>query len=256
MSLIKNILAFKNWPIFYAGRYGLLQREFEIRDRHGIRLKVRPHTDDLMIVKSNFVTRHYIRGFVPIGRDSIVVDVGAHIGSFSLIAARTARKVLAFEPEPSNYRMLKKNMELNDMKNLSIFEMAVSGASGYQSLSIYEESSTGNHSLFRTDSKKVVERRVETISLKEIMRKEGLSRVDFLKLDCEGAEHDILREMDPETAARIMGIAMETHRVPGDSSIDLSAALRRLGFEVRVEQDGGYLYARRTARSLPGEGVR
>ena len=120
MSLIKNIAAFKNWYMFYVGRYGLLRKEIEMIHRSGVRIKLRPNTDDLRIVKSNFVTKHYTKDFVPITKDSIVVDVGAHIGSFSLMAARDARKVLAFEPEPINYQMLKKNMELNNLENMAI----------------------------------------------------------------------------------------------------------------------------------------
>ena len=248
MSLVKNVGAFKNWYMFYAGRFGFFHKEFEMRHRSGIRVKVRPGTDDLMIVKSNWVTKHYMRDFVPIRKDSIVIDVGAHIGSFSILAATMARRVLAFEPEPSNYRMLKKNRDLNRLENLSLFEMAVSGSDGHQALSVYEASSTGNHSLYAMGSKRVVERDVETISLREIMKREGLPQVDFLKLDCEGAEHDILRKMSPETAAKIRCVAMETHRVPTDFSIDIPSRLQELGFEVRVEQNGGYVYAKQAAR--------
>ncbi len=42
MSVIKNIAAFKNWPLFYAARYGLLRDEFEIIHRSGIRIRLRP----------------------------------------------------------------------------------------------------------------------------------------------------------------------------------------------------------------------
>jgi FkbM family methyltransferase len=245
MSIIKNIAAFKNWPVFYAGRYGLLRNEFELIHRNGIRIRVRPHTDDLKIAKSNFVTMHYIRDFVPITKDSIVVDVGAHIGSFSVMAARIAYRVLAYEPEPSNYQMLKKNAELNKLSNLTPFEMGVSGSSGYQEFCTYEDGSTGTHFLSQKGSHHAVKKRVQTISLEDIINKEGLSRIDFLKLDCEGAEHDILRNMSLETAAQIRGIAMEAHGVHIDSSIDIPARLGEIGFEVKTEHHGGYVYARR-----------
>jgi len=248
MSIVKNIIAFKNWPLFYAGRYGFLRSEFEMIHRSGIRIKVRPHTDDLKIVKSNFVTMHYIRDFVPITKGSIVVDVGAHIGSFSLIAAKSADRVLAFEPEPSNCEMLKKNVELNDLKNVKIFEMAVSGSSGYQELYAFENGSTGTHFLCKEDSTDLphrMKKKVPTISLEDIIKREGLSQIDFLKLDCEGAEHDILRRMSLDTAAKIKGIAMETHRVSPEFSLDIPARLREIGFEVRTEHLGGYVYARR-----------
>ncbi len=247
MSFLKNVAAFKNWPLLYAHRYGWVRREFEMIHRSGVKMRLRPDTDDLTIVKSNFVTKHYFRDFVPIRKESIVVDVGAHIGSFSIMASRRAQRVLAFEPEPSNFQMLKRNVELNLCKNISIFEMAVSGRGGYQEIHIDGKGSTGSHSLYqgiRTAEKK---RRVQTVSLDEMIKKEGLSRIDFLKLDCEGAEHEILREIRFETAARIRGMAMETHRVSDTSLIDIPGRLRELGFEVKIEHRGGYVYAWRAA---------
>ena len=232
MSVIKNIAAFKNWPLYYAARYGLLRHEFEMVHRNGIKLKLRPHTDDLKIVKSNWVTRHYIRDFIPITKDSVVVDVGAHIGAFSVMAAKMASGVLSFEPEPSNFQMLKRNVELNSVKNISIFEMAVTGGSGDQSLLVYEDGSTGTHSLYGSGEglTGMREIQVKAISIEEIIEKEGLSRIDFLKLDCEGAEHDILRNMSSDSAAKIMYMAMETHAVQRGVLIDLPCQTSGTGF--------------------------
>jgi FkbM family methyltransferase len=244
MSVIKNIAAFKNWPTFYAGRYGLLHNEFEIIHRSGIRIMVRPHTDDLRIVKSNWVTRHYIRDFIPIKKDSIVVDVGAHIGSFTIIAATLASRVIVYEPVASNYEMLTKNVKLNGLQNVSIFEMAVSEVSGFSDIYIYDDASTGTHTLYKTSNTSLT-KRIQTISLDEIITKESLPTIDFLKLDCEGAEHEILKNISQETAIKIRSIVMETHRINFKSSIDIIARLRELGFEVRVEHGGGYVYARK-----------
>jgi FkbM family methyltransferase len=191
---------------------------------------------------------HYIRDFVPITKDSVVVDMGAHIGSFSPIAARSADRVLAYEPEPMNYQMLKKNVEFNHLKNLTIFEMAVSGSSGYQDICAYVDGSTGSHSLYKKDSNHMVKKRVQTISLEDIIERERLSRIDFLKLDCEGTEHDIFRKMSFDTATPIRSIVMEAHRVPPEFSIDIPARLKELGFEVRTEHHGGYVYARRISK--------
>ena len=245
MSFIRNMAAFQNWYMLYAGRYGFLRKEIELIHRSGLRMKLRPDTDDLRIVKSNFVKKNYTRDFVPITKDSIVVDVGAHIGSFSIMAAKSAYKVLAFEPEPNNYRMLKKNMELNHLENLSIFEMAVSGISGYQDIYTYQGGSSADYSLYKRGITNIKTGRIPTISVEDIIRREDLPRIDFLKLDCEGAEHDILRNISFETAAKILGIAMETHSVPPGFSIDIPNRLRELGFEVKMSRNGGYLYARR-----------
>jgi FkbM family methyltransferase len=242
MSIIRNIAIIRNWYTFYAGRYGLLRNEFEIIHRKGIRLKLRPHTDDLKIVKSNFVTGHYIRDFIPITKDSIVVDVGAHIGSFSVVAAQTASKVIAFEPDPDNFQMLKKNIALNHLKNIHAYQMAVSGSDGYQDMYIFKNGSTGNHSLYTRERKDLIRKPVQTTSLHGIIEKEGLPVIDFLKLDCEGAEHDILRNMSLETAVKIRAIAMETHGVIPES-INIPGRLKELGFQVWVERV--YVYAKR-----------
>lgn len=246
MSFIKNIATFKNWYMFYAGRYGFLRKEIELIHRSGLRIRLRPNTDDLRIVKSNFVKKNYTKDFIPITKDSIVVDVGAHIGSFSIMVARSAYKLLAFEPESNNYQMLKKNVELNHLENMSIFEMAVSGISGYQDIYTYQGGSSADYSLYKRGITNIKTGRIPTISVEDIIRQEDLPRIDFLKLDCEGAEHDILRNISFETAAKIMGIAMETHSVPPEFSIDIPLRLKELGFEVKMSRNGGYIYAKRT----------
>ncbi len=245
MSLLRNVATFKNWYILYAGRYGFVGKEIELIRRGGLRIKLRPNTDDLRITKSNFVDENYTKDFVPITEDSIVVDVGAHIGSFSLMAARIAYRVLAFEPEPNNYQMLRKNMELNHARNMSIFEMAVSGVSGYQDIYTFPGGSSADYSLIKRGAASIKTGSVPTISVEEIIKREGLPRIDFLKLDCEGSEHDILRYISFEAAAKIRGMAIETHTVPPEVSIDIPFRLRELGFEVKIERDGGYVYSRR-----------
>jgi FkbM family methyltransferase len=245
MSLIKNMVGFKNWYMFYAGRFGFLKKDIEMIHRSGVRIRLRPNTDDLRIVKSNFIKKNYTRDFVPIRKDSIVVDVGAHIGSFSVMIARNMHKVLAFEPEPNNYQMLKKNRDLNHLGNMSIFQMAVSGVSGCQDMFTHQTGSTADYSLYKRESTHMKIGCVSIISLKDIMMKENLPQIDFLKMDCEGAEHDILRKIDFETASKIMGIAMEVHHVSPEFSINLPVRLIELGYEVKVEQGGGYIYAKR-----------
>lgn len=246
MSFIKNIAAFRNWYLVYAGRYGLLHKEIELVHRNGLRIRLRPDTDDLRIVKSNIVKKNYIRDFIPITKDSIVVDVGAHIGAFSVMVARFAQKVLAFEPEPNNYQMLKKNKELNHFENLSVFQMAVSGGSGNRDLFTFQEGSTSNYFLFKGDAEAFKIGSVPCISLEDIIQRERLPQIDFLKLDCEGAEHDILKNIEVKTANKIINIAMEVHPVPPQYSIDLTARLRELGFHVTVGPHNGYIYARQT----------
>jgi FkbM family methyltransferase len=78
-----------------------------------------------------------------------VVDIGANIGYYSLIAAEpigTDGKVYAFEPDPDNYALLVRNVELNGYRNVETVEKAVSSESGFVTLYI-DRSNFGNRSL-------------------------------------------------------------------------------------------------------------
>jgi hypothetical protein len=84
---------------------------------------------------------------------------------------------------------------------------------------------------------------VRTTTLETVMQEQEVSRCDYLKLDCEGAEHGIVQTLSPTLAGRIMQITMEVHEVPGFRSGDLSVKLERVGFERISEGDLSY-YAR------------
>ncbi len=126
-----------------------------------------------------------------------VVDIGANIGYFTLLAAGLVGEkgtVFAFEPEPRNYALLTKNIELNGFKNVTPMQMAVSNKTGKVKLFLARDPSA--HSLFRANE---TERkgdftefiRVDTVSLDEFFRGEDF-HVDLIKIDAEGAEMIIL----------------------------------------------------------------
>jgi hypothetical protein len=82
--------------------------------------------------------------------------------------------------------------------------------------------------------------RVSTVTIPEILDGNGLKRCDLLKMDCEGAEYDILYYCPPDILARIDRIALEVHGGPGaDQNIDaLEAFLRKGGFTTRQRPVG------------------
>lgn len=127
-----------------------------------------------------------------------VVDVGAGIGYYTLIAAKLVGKtgvVYAFEPEPCNYELLSKNIELNEFTNIVSIKKAISDKKGKANL-YFEKQRIVNPSLSRENvlaaSKhkvKVGFREVKTISLDEFFEKTvGSNKVDVIKVDSEGAE--------------------------------------------------------------------
>ncbi len=126
----------------------------------------------------------------------VVLDLGANMGYFTLLAARLVGKegkVYAFEPQPTNYSLLVKNIELNGYDNVVPLQKAVSNTSGLIKLFISDED-IGNSTIFQYGGdRESVE--VEAVTLDDFF-KDKEHRVDVIKMDVEGAEMAALLGMD------------------------------------------------------------
>jgi len=112
-----------------------------------------------------------------------VIDVGANIGYYTLIFAKLVGKggmVYAFEPEPNNFALLKKNIEVNNYHNVILENKAVSDQNGFANLEI--NSMMGEHRIISESTKDTI--KVPTITLDSIFQ----SEINFLKTDTEGHE--------------------------------------------------------------------
>lgn len=127
-----------------------------------------------------------------------VLDIGANVGYFTLLAAKLVGdkgEVFAFEPEPHNYNVIIKNIDLNNYPNIIAIPKAVSNVSGEAELYL-SQSDVGAHTLrhqhnhpqFATpsDGQSV---KVKTIMLDTMFRD---IPVDVIKMDCEGSEMAVL----------------------------------------------------------------
>ena len=121
-----------------------------------------------------------------------VVDIGAHIGYYTLIAANLVGekgKVYAFEPEPENYSLLVKNIEINGYKNVVPVKKAVSNKIGTTKLFL---GTAALHSIIDSEgNKKSIE--VQTTTLDDFFNKN--EKIDVIKIDAEGAEYMIFQGM-------------------------------------------------------------
>lgn len=243
MGLRENRRAFQNWHTLHLARRHWLRRDFDLRTRSGLCLRIRAGSEDARIAKSIFAKQRYTNDFVSIPRGGVVLDVGANIGAFSLFAAQCtgdAGRIFAFEPEPSNFLCLEGNLRRNGNRNVTTQALAIAGESGRRRLAL---ASSGSHSLGESATAETLE--VEARSLADWIGESGLDRIDFLKLDCEGAEIEIIDGLDADTAGRIERIALEFHPRAGHSRETLGQRLSELGFEVLVPPTGSYAFARR-----------
>lgn len=127
-----------------------------------------------------------------------VVDVGAHIGFYSLLAARHVGpngRVYAFEPNPEVYEIFIRNIEANEYQSIvSAIPKAVSNREGKVRLYIpAEESAQSSLYAHETGVQSSIE--VETLTLDKFFAGEGWPKVDLVKIDVEGAEVEVLEGM-------------------------------------------------------------
>lgn len=169
-------------------------------------------------------------------RDGIVVEIGAHKGYFTILAASTARKVYAYEIDRFNFRYLKKNITRGKIENVEYFNVGVSSRSGHRQI-CESHVTDARHSFY---SSKFVgrstQRTVWCTSLDDLVEAIGPSDIDLLKLDCEGAEYDILLGASESTIGQIRTIYAELHEsanIPYKTD-DLVSKLEMLGFGVEL----------------------
>lgn len=182
-----------------------------------------------------FFTRVYTPPYLPIEKNDIVVDIGANIGIFTLYAAAiTQNTVYAFEPFPSNFEALQQNIRANGLKNVIPFRSAVSDQSGIE---VFADCGVSQgHRLkkvFFDETDRGLE--VPTITLQDFMDTNNLERIDFLKLDCEGAEGLILQSTPKSYLQRIRKISMEFHDQLSILKHDqMKNLLEEAGFTTRI----------------------
>jgi FkbM family methyltransferase len=122
----------------------------------------------------------------------VAIDVGAHLGYYALILSRLVGsngRVIAFEPIPSNFRILSENIELNGCKNVQVVNQAVSDRSGCCELAPHALSNSSSFSLLKNGGTKTIA--VDAISLDDFL-KDWHRPIDFIEIDVEGAEGMVL----------------------------------------------------------------
>jgi len=131
--------------------------------------------------------------------NDVVVDIGAHIGYFTLLLAMLVGptgKVFSFEPESKNFKLLKKNIEINNYSNVIAECKAVSDKNKKCTLYTFETSSGANRLSKPDDDSKVKSIEVDSVSLDEYFKNsEFAKKIKFIKIDVEGAELLILKSM-------------------------------------------------------------
>jgi len=169
----------------------------------------REESNDLDIIKENAGIKVYFKEEFRVHPNDIVIDIGAHIGTFSVIAASVGATVYAYEPSTDSYEVLLKNIAANGSK-VYPHKLGIMGSAGERELHLerhhYASNNFYDKSTFN-DSQEV--EKAECITLDDVFAMEKLDHCDFLKLDCEGSEVEILE--NSSNLDKVNRIALEYH---------------------------------------------
>ncbi len=171
--------------------------------------------------------------------DSVVIDIGAHYGYYSLLAAKKGATVFSFEPVKENFEILNKNIAINNFNTvIQSHNVALSNASGEKTFNIAEASDSSSfhdHPLTHTIEKRMI----KTTSLDSFFTDQ---KIDLVKIDTEGHEIEVLEGMkDTITRNPDIKLLIEFNpkclRSAGKNPSDMLVWLSQRGFDIFFIQD-------------------
>jgi FkbM family methyltransferase len=176
-----------------------------------------------------------------------VVDIGAHMGRYTIPSSKSvgaSGKVIAVEAHPYNFRMLQHNLRLNKLTNVSVLNQAVYSQKARLKLYLPDEDLgfTTHHSLManylNAKLSKDIERsyiEVEADTLDNLLKIRGVRQVNWIKIDVEGAEYEVLKGAEEVLSAnKRISILVEVHgKETYGPTIEL---LRSNNFDIEFEK--------------------
>ena len=126
------------------------------------------------------------------GEGDVVIDIGAHVGLFSIYLAKRwpALKVFAFEPFPANFRNCAENLQLNSVTNVVLSPNAITNDSRLLSMATDPHNSGGASAVVKTFESNGIVTDLASTTLDELFLVHEISRCKLLKIDCEGMEYE------------------------------------------------------------------
>lgn len=173
-----------------------------------------------------------------------ILDLGANLGIFALYAASRAPRatVYCLEPASQSFALLERNIRQNNVQ-AKLFQLAVAPACATGYLSV-----TGISAGYALGPPGPGMEQVECVDLEKVFELTGLETIDFVKMDVEGAEREILTRCSDELLSRINALVIEWHH-SWEELEALAERLRNIGFlaEPRLLDQIQYLWARQPA---------
>ncbi len=256
-SIFELLAGIKNWKELFAiflGKpfVGIMWLELRRKDlKIGVGSKM-----EAWSVKETLIDRMYEKHGTTIQPGWVVVDIGAAIGEFTVEAALAGARVHAFEPNPGSINILRQNVRANGLNGVETYNLGVWSHTDEIPLHFYNDEPLQAASGNRADAEveDIKSTSIGVISLAELLEKVA-EPINLLKLDCEGAEYEILLDQTPEVFEKIERIVMEYHDLPDGRNYRLLVEeFTKQGYQTKrhenvVHPELGYLYAERAVDS-------
>ena len=238
-------LYFSKWPLLFTKALLKGQTFREVEARHNripgnvtLKNKLGVFYCGHNILTVHIVTEQYERLLLPclLTSKGTFVDVGAHVGKYTVLNGLRGTRVIAIEPEPTNYNMLIRNIALNGLQTVTAINKAVWKGRGTMPLALASKGS-GEHSLKVQGAGILVE--VDTLDNIVHQATSGES-IELIKIDVEGAEVEVIRGAIELLDRHHPKLVIEIHTERNLKRID--QLLDSLGYKRIRLDDTNYLY--------------
>jgi FkbM family methyltransferase len=221
-------------PLIWKHRRDWFSGErFTLLDLGWAHICIRTRSYDLYILGEIFWEQVYTPRLAEVANPAVVLDLGANIGAFSLWTARRWHpgRIVAVEMDPDNFRLLEQNIRLNDLAGKVLpVQVAVWDANGRVGIRRH----AFNHGMNQA-TPDPADGGVPALTLEKLMDQNGLDRIDFLKMDIEGAEQRLLNPENEQLFRHaVRHLIAELHPTKGTNVSGVVAYLQHLGFSVRA----------------------
>ncbi|MDQ3536085.1 MAG: FkbM family methyltransferase [Bacteroidota bacterium] len=207
----KNI---NNWWGFWKFYYSRKPSTTSFKAKLNRGLEVEIPKDLISAFDEVFLREVYKSENITLNAKPVIFDIGANVGYFSLYmyASFPLAQIIAFEPVPSNFILLAHHKEKNNLDNLKLDKRAVVGDSNSANISYNSNVnfSVGASILERNSSDKTIT--VEALTIPNIFKEYKIDHCDLLKVDCEGAEYNIIYNCPSTYFNKISNIVIEVHK--------------------------------------------
>jgi FkbM family methyltransferase len=209
--------------------------EIEYRTKDGIALVIPNEAGARVPVYEILVEDEYRLDWLTAGlrADAVVLDIGAHVGCFSVAAAHRlpGARVDSYEASPTTSGFLTRNIALNGLGDrVHGNNLAVRAAAGELEIADYGAAS-GHNGVLHLDEADVPRVTVPAVSMRDALHVSGRS-ADVVKIDTEGGEYDMVLGSDPADWSGVRRVVLEYHDLPGHSWDELEAFFVSAGLQV------------------------